>query len=200
MYVHDPMCSWCWGYKETLAQLIQHLPKDIEPCYLLGGLAADNDSAMPDALQTQIKSNWLRIQQTIPGTEFNFDFWTLCQPRRSTYPACRAVLVARRCDCENEMITAIQEAYYLQARNPSDEQTLSELAEQIGIEKKQFIEQLNSDEINQQLMDEIELARSIGADSFPSLFFYENQQFHPLVLDYNAYETTLEHIMSFVTP
>ncbi|MBE8572891.1 DsbA family protein, partial [Vibrio sp. OPT46] len=25
-YVHDPMCSWCWGYKPTLDKLKQQLP------------------------------------------------------------------------------------------------------------------------------------------------------------------------------
>ena len=41
------------------------------------------------------KSNWKRIQEVIPGTKFNYDFWTLCEPKRSTYPSCRAVICAK---------------------------------------------------------------------------------------------------------
>ncbi len=200
LYVHDPMCSWCWGYKKTLQQLVQHLPEGVTTRSLLGGLAQDTDQPMPETQQQQIQSNWRRIQATIPGVEFNYDFWRLCQPRRSTYPACRAVLVARQQDKEAKMIEAIQNAYYLQARNPSDDNTLCELAISIGLDHEQFSQTLNSTGIQQSLEDEISFVRSIGADSFPSLFFYHNQQFFPLVLDYNHYETTLDHIQGFVSP
>ena len=39
-----------------------------------------------------------RIEGRIPGVRFNFDFWTHCTPKRSTYPACRAVIAARAQD------------------------------------------------------------------------------------------------------
>jgi protein-disulfide isomerase-like protein with CxxC motif len=54
------------------------------------------------------------------GTEFNFDFWTKCQPRRDTYKACRAVIAASQQNAEEAMIEAIQKAYYLRAMNPSE--------------------------------------------------------------------------------
>jgi putative protein-disulfide isomerase len=55
-------------------------------------------------------------------------------PRRSTYAACRAVIAARRQNpgYEEKMILAIQQAYYLEARNPADSHTLIELASEIG--------------------------------------------------------------------
>ncbi len=85
--------------------------------YILGGLAPDTQDPMPQEMQT-----WLKIQQTIPGAGFNLDFWTTCQPRRSTYPACRAVIATRHQQpaLEAAMILAVQEAYYLNASNPSD--------------------------------------------------------------------------------
>jgi hypothetical protein len=33
-----------------------------------------------------------RIERSVPGTKFNFEFWSRCRPRRATYPACRAVI------------------------------------------------------------------------------------------------------------
>ena len=95
-YVHDPMCSWCWGFTEVAKHLFSVLPESITVQRLLGGLAADNDQPMPMVQQKSIQENWLRIENTIPGMTFNFDFWAVCQPRRSTYPACRAVIAARK--------------------------------------------------------------------------------------------------------
>lgn len=198
VYVHDPMCSWCWGYKHTLQQLKQALPASVTFVSLTGGLAPDNDQPMPHAMQQQIQTTWKNIQQRIPSIEFNYDFWTHCKPRRSTYPACRAVLVAEQYNKGEQMNEQIQRAYYLEAQNPSNYDVLYALAEKIGLDRSRFIEEIHSESVNQRLSQCVEFCRSIQADSFPSLFYYQSDRFFPLVLDYNHYETTLEHIKSFI--
>lgn len=195
-YVHDPMCSWCWGFKPVLRQLTQQLPGNVRLEYVLGGLAADTDQPMPVEMQQQISATWKHIQQLIPGTEFNFDFWTKCQPRRSTYIACRAVIVAEQLQpgLGLVMLDAIQCAYYLQARNPSDAATLISLAEQLELDVAAFEQRLNAEQTQQALQRQIDFARSIGADSFPSLYLLHQQHCHPIVLDYNHADVILEHI------
>ena len=90
------MCSWCWGFRPIWTEIKTNLPQEIEVKYLLGGLAPDSDEPMPKQMQSDISGYWRRIQQHIPGTKFNFDFWDKCEPRRSTYPSCRAVIAARK--------------------------------------------------------------------------------------------------------
>ena len=46
IYVHDPMCSWCWGFAETWQTLTEQLPADMPVVRLLGGLAPDSDEPM----------------------------------------------------------------------------------------------------------------------------------------------------------
>ena len=123
IYVHDPMCSWCWGYKPTWQKLESALANILPIEYRIGGLAADSDQPMSADMQLQLQAIWQKISSQL-GTEFNFDFWRDCQPRRSTYPSCRAALIARSFNKEPQMIAAIQQAYYLQAQNPSDEAVL----------------------------------------------------------------------------
>ncbi|MCK4675769.1 MAG: DsbA family protein, partial [Gammaproteobacteria bacterium] len=134
-YVHDPMCSWCWGFRPVWMHLQKALNGMVNIQYVLGGLAADTDQPMSENMQNSIRENWQRIQQDIPETEFNYDFWSLCRPRRSTYPACRAVIASKMQQSliEKEMILAIQQAYYLDAKNPSNEDVLIQLAANIGL-------------------------------------------------------------------
>jgi len=171
VYVHDPMCSWCWGFRPTLTSLRSQLPEQVRFRPLLGGLAPDSDQAMPQTLQQQLQLTWQRIQQQIPGTQFNFDFWTHCKPRRSTYPACRAVIAARMLDPQKAepMIEAIQRAYYLRAMNPSDLDTLLQLAVELELDGEKFAFMLRRDFVDEQLQTEIGEARALGASSFPSL-------------------------------
>lgn len=170
-YIHDPMCSWCWGFRPvwTLVQSALHGIVNIQ--YVLGGLAPDTDQPMPGSMQQSIRSGWQRIQREVPGTEFNYDFWTLCKPRRSTYPACRAVIASRmqQPQSEKKMILAIQQAYYLQARNPSDIDVLIKLAGESGLDTGTFCRDIQSNACGAYLQTEIQLARDLCASSFPAL-------------------------------
>jgi len=199
-YVHDPMCSWCWGFKPVLKQLESNLPAEIKIEYLLGGLAPDTNFPMPDNMRSQIKSTWQRIQEVIPGTQFNYDFWDRCTPKRSTYPSCRAVLAAAKQNHNKsfEMLAAIQEAYYLHALNPSEISILRQLAKNIGLNIESFNEDVESEEINKQLSAEISMTRSLGVDSFPSLVLNKSGTYYPVALDYNHSDIILHHIKSFI--
>ncbi|MBA2483893.1 MAG: DsbA family protein [Nitrosomonas sp.] len=196
IYVHDPMCSWCFGFSKVYQQITEQLPEDIELIRLLGGLAPDTDEFMPESTRQMVQQNWRRIEQRIPGVEFNYDFWTKCQPRRATYPACRAVIAAREQGDENDvmMTQQIQQAYYRQARNPSENETLIELAGELGLDQDRFSEQLVAGETHQQLLDEIATAIGIGISGFPSLILQENDRLKSISINYVNVDVVLEQI------
>ncbi len=195
------MCSWCWGFKPTWLELQQNLPDTVAAKYVLGGLAPDTNEPMPKAMQEHLQFNWQRIAQSIPGTQFNHDFWTKNKPRRATYPACRAVLAATAQDqrFEEPMIRAIQEAYYLQAKNPSDDDVLCSLALQIGCDVNEFEKALHSDITNNALTQNITFSRALGAQGFPSLFFEAvGKKPVPIALSYTDSAAIVEQIHSLV--
>ena len=190
------MCSWCWAFRPALNTVIAGLPKNLHFTYLVGGLAKDSDATMPDKLRNQIQNHWRTIQIRVPGTKFNFDFWKKCHPRRSTYPACRAVLAAKHQDIhyETPMTEAIQNAYYLQARNPSDIETLIELADEIGLDVEKFSADINSEETRDLLKREIVFVRQIGGNSFPMLLLGGKNTYHQILIDYTHPDKMLEEI------
>ena len=195
-YVHDPMCSWCWGFSRVLNALLESLPEEIEVHRLLGGLAPDSDIPMPDSMQQYVKSNWSRIEDKISGVKFNFDFWSECIPRRSTYPACRAVIAACQQGQEYDVLMTkeIQKAYYQNALNPSDNSTLIKLAENLNLSLDKFEEDLLSNETNEKLIEEISLSRELFAESFPNLVLQVGEEHFPIPLDYNNSKTMLDEI------
>ena len=46
-YIHDPMCSWCWGFVLTWKAIQDGLPSNVMVDYVAGGLAPDDDQPMP---------------------------------------------------------------------------------------------------------------------------------------------------------
>ena len=186
-YVHDPMCSWCWAFVPTWTKIKQALSGRVEIRYVLGGLAPDSAQIMPQAMRDTISGYWRNIEVKVPGTQFNYDFWTDCEPKRSTYPSCRAVIAARKQkpELELDMILAIQKGYYLQAKNPSDADMLIQLSEELGLDPKRFAEDLASEATDKELHEEMQFGASIGAQGFPSLVLKTDEGYGYVPLDYN---------------
>ncbi len=188
IYVMDPMCSWCWAFAPVMQQLRRRYPQ-IPVTTLMGGLAPDSEQPMPMAMQTMLQQIWHHIEATT-GTGFNHQFWQQCQPRRSTWPACRAVIAAEQCEAGagERMIAAIQHAYYQQARNPSEPTTLTELAEEIGLDKEAFRHRLNSAAVEQQFQAEMALKDRWMVSGFPALLLEKDDELYILSSGYSSWE------------
>ncbi len=197
-YVHDPMCSWCWGFEPTRRVIFDAVADKLQIRSLLGGLAPDTDLPMPEPMRQMLQQTWQRIQQTIPGTDFNFEFWEKCSPRRSTYPANRAVIAARAQgdEFDQKMTAQIQQAYYQEARNPSENTTLIELAGEIGLDVQQFSRQLVDESTQKTLLAEIKESRQMGMNSFPSIAVLRSGEIYPIDLHYTDPQQMIRQIES----
>jgi putative protein-disulfide isomerase len=188
-YSHDPMCSFCWAFRpvwmEIRAEINQRSPQ-IEIRSIMGGLAADSDQPMSDAVRQTVRGAWGYIEKHIPGTQFNYEFWNLQQPRRSTYPSCRAVIAVRLLEptLEDSMVLAIQQAYYLQAKNPSDIDTLVQCAVSISLDAARFTETLGSVKCNELFLSERALSQSLGIAGFPNLVLSHGEKRFNIPVDY----------------
>jgi len=198
LYFHDPMCSWCWGYRPTWLKLLQLIPGSIHIEYIVGGLAPDSDQIMPKRMVNAIQTHWHRIESEL-GTQFNYDFWVECAPRRSTYPACRAVIAAKLQNAEQVMIHAIQEAYYLKAKNPSNIDTLVMLAENLKLNVEHFKRDLRSQQTEETLIEQVDLARKLDVPGFPSLVLKSKGSLYPIDVNYTDAKVTAKLIMKYLS-
>jgi putative protein-disulfide isomerase len=176
------MCSWCWGFREALKTFTDSLGNH-EMIYVMGGLAKDSDEPMTDEVREYVQNAWHAVAART-GAEFNHDFWTKCRPRRSTYPACRAVLAAGLQGANAAMIEAIQRAYYLEARNPSDYETLTELAREIGLDAGRFACDVCSPEAEDLLHEDFSRRRELEVRSFPTLLLERDGRHEVLASGY----------------
>lgn len=165
------MCSWCWGFQTQLRLIEQALP-ELPVRIVLGGLAPDTDEPMPPDMRAYVQQAWEAVEQTT-GAAFDRRFWDGRNPdiRRSTYPSCRAVVLARREGKERAMFDAIQRAYYQEARNPSNADVLADCASSLGLEmsREDFLQALNAEATQAELEMDFTLRRALDANTFPSL-------------------------------
>jgi len=197
-YIHDPMCSWCYAFKKDYDEIKKLLPANIEIQNILGGLAKDTNEIMPKQMQEKIESIWYDIEK-FTGTKFNHDFWKVCKARRSTYLACKAVICAKEQNMENEMIDAIQKAYYLEAKNPSDEDTLISLAKKLNLDIEKFRSELRSEKIELLFQEDLSKRRKLNVYSFPTLLLQYKKEIYPIKIEYNNPKKILEQIIDLST-
>jgi len=192
-YVIDPMCSWCYGLSPVWQKLLKNLPEDLNVVYVQGGLASHSQELMSQDMQIMLENTWKQIHEKV-GIEFNFDFWKNCKPRRSTYLSCQAAIAARLQDKEYEMISAIQEQYYLNAKNPSNRDTLEMAAKNINLDIEKFNEDLESQKVIDIFGNDLKLRDRLHVNSFPSLVLKYKNNYFPIQLDFKNEEMMLAQI------
>ena len=98
------------------------------------------------------------------------------------------------------MILGIQRAYYLNAKNPSNIDALTEVATSIGLKPEQFRHDMASQTVEMQLQEQLQLARRLSAQGFPSLVVSEGNnkgdRLHAIPLDYNNSHTMQQAIVN----
>ncbi|MBT8008884.1 MAG: DsbA family protein, partial [Gammaproteobacteria bacterium] len=87
-------------------------------------------------------------------------------------------------DFEALMTEGIQKAYYLNALNPSNEDTLINIAQDIGLNEDLFKKDLKSNEVNDLLLDQIHTTKTMPISGFPSLVLVKESNLERINIDY----------------
>lgn len=98
------------------------------------------------------------------------------------------------------MINAIQTAYYLRAMNPSETESLIQIASECGLDVEQFTADLASDNTEQTLMTEVSFARRAPIRGFPSLVLDVKKKQWSITLDYKDHQRSLSEINYLLSP
>ena len=85
-------------------------------------------------------------------------------------------------------------AYYREARNPSDVETLCELAGEIGINVQKFQEQMANEACQAMLERDVQKTHALGVTGFPSLVLATDDGTAAIPHDYTDPLITLKAI------
>jgi len=187
--VADPMCSWCWGFEPVIESLLKNLPDGVSVSLLLGGLRSKGDQVWDEGFRAYLSHHWSSVENKT-AQYFNRELLKRSEFDYDTEPSCRAVVTVRELDATKQFafFKALQEAFYLQAQDITDEQTLAEIAEEEGFEKTTFLRRFRS----QAIMDKTEAdqykARSMGANVFPSVVLIDEEGHLCVIKGYKSYD------------
>jgi len=170
IYVVDPMCSWCWGFSPVFEGIVQRYQDQVTIKVLLGGLRPGNTERFDEQRRAYILSHWHAVHERT-GQPFNFTFKTDPSFTYDTEPPSRAVVVVRKLAPQEEFtfLKDVQEAFYVNNKDVTREEILSDLARAQSLDRTTFLKWFQDPAIKQSVWEEFDQARQLGVNGFPTL-------------------------------
>jgi len=167
IFVIDPMCSWCWGFHPVIEELREKHADKFQFSLVVGGLRTKGQMPWTDESKKYLAQNWNAVAQQ---TKQPFSFSLLNREHfdYDTYPACKAIVTVRELwgdEASFEYLTNIQEAFYAKGEDTTLIETLLKYVE----DKENFLVFYKSDRAEILMKHDFAKARSMGANSFPSI-------------------------------
>jgi putative protein-disulfide isomerase len=176
IYFSDPMCSWCYGFSNVVAEIRKAFGPALPIRLVMGGLRPGTEEPLTAEARAQIAGHWKHVHE---ATALPFDEAVLAEGFvYDTDPAARAVVVVRREDeaLALSYLLRTQRAFYAEARDVTKSEVLADLAEEVGLDRPDFLAQWDAEESKQETWRDYAISQRAGVTGFPTLVAGPNQE------------------------
>ena len=198
IYVGDPMCSWCYGIAPEFSKLMEEYDQQLEFELVLGGLRPYNKQVMTE-LKDFLTGHWDEVHER-SGQEFTYKILDSTSITYDTEPPSRAAIVVRQLSPENEIafFKKSQVLFYKENKNMHLAESYYSLLDEYGINRDEFTNLFDSDEMKRKIKDDFYRASSLGVNSFPTILLEYNGKLTPIAKGYSTAEKMIERVESIL--
>lgn len=185
IYVADPCCSWCWGFSPTINALRDEYSDQAKFIMLMGGLRVGSHHVRHEQRKAYVRDVWARVGD-ISGQPFNLDILKYDNMSENTEPSCRAMIIMRERAPEKtfSFMKRLQNAFFSENRDISEESILADLAAEEGENRDQFLESLTSDDAKTASENEFAATRAMGVNGYPTTIVRKDDDYKILTAGY----------------
>ena len=171
----DPLCPECWAFEPTLKKLQVEYGTYFHLRYIVAGKLDTWNSKTTPALAANIAKVW---EKTANRTGMSCDggLW-FEDPISSPYATAIAIKAAEMQGRQAGMkfLRKIQEALFLDKQNISKENVLIHCAEEVGIDVKEFRNDLHSEGAIKALRFDMKITKEMNIDYVPTFVFFNDK-------------------------
>lgn len=202
IYIADPMCSWCYGFREEISQLKEHFAGKLSFSLIMGGLRPGGGEAWNDQFKDFLRRHWEEVGKR-SGQVFNFDLLDWNHFHYDTEPPCRAVRVVRDLapEKEFEFFKAVQYAFYNKNQDTNLIKTYQDICVEMGVSQIDFEARFLSDEYRNKTKEDFAFGANLGIRGFPSVIFRSGNRYGIVSRGYMTFEqmkSAVEHFQAAV--
>ena len=191
LYFTDPMCPWSYGFTPEISKLYGEYQEHIGLRLVMGGLHVNDNLILTEPAKHEMARQWHRIQD-ITGRRFNFNFFNHKHHYLyNTEPACRAMVTLRymKGDVEFELFKALQENFFIEGEDLTQDDSLVDVLLKFDIEEDDFLSMFHSENMYLETQDDFDFTSRVRVNVFPSLYLKAN---HSLTLISRGYKPYMD--------
>ena len=203
-FFHDVICGWCYVFSPRLRKLAEEFDLDVHHhAFALSASPEEMISkfgSMPQAKEIILR-HWEQCALADDAQRINVEGM---RQKAFEYPfstpglkACKAAEKQGGSNTYWDYFDAVTHAHMSENRNIGDLQVLADIAEQVGLDKSIFLDDIYSTEREVEIQSDRQLAQSFGVTSTPTLII-NNKWFIAGALDMKVLRHELTKILSLV--
>ena len=195
IFFADPMCSWCWGFAPVISAIDAEFGGRAPVRLVVGGLRAGETRPMDEQAKAYIRHHWQQVHSAT-GQPFDFSFFDRDGFVYDTEPACRAVVAVRNLapGMTLRYFEAVQRGFYMDSRDVTARDTLSGIAQSLGIDPAVFEAVFSASEISDATRADFNLTHALGITGFPTVVVGDDEAQAFLTIGYRPFDALRPHI------
>jgi len=203
-YVTDALCGWCFGFSPVMAQLQDEYKDRIDFDIISGGLFLDGRVGLINEVAPYIKAGAYKQVESHTGVKFGEAFlqkvFTDGQMMLDSRPPAVAMAIVKEQipDQAIPYVSMLLNAFYIDGMDSGDLQGYATRAEQIGLDKEDFLAKMVNPTYQQMAQAEFNLYRNSGISGFPSLILELNGKRTQLTKGYVPFNKLTEQLESLL--
>lgn len=184
-YFADPMCSWCWGFAPVIGTIVETYEDRLQLALVMGGLRPGTMEPVTQQFREEILLHWHEVQRRT-GQTFTFEAAMPDGFVYDTEPASRAVVVVAELKPPARLLflKSVQAAFYVEQRDVTRAETLAALAHEQNIDKTQFLERFEAEDIKRRTQMHFDQTAQAGIQGFPAAILQNDSGFTLLTYGY----------------
>ena len=194
LYLHDPLCGWCYGMSPVINQIQQEFAGRIDVSVLCGGMVTGNDAG-PIAGSWEYIKNALGDVEAVTGVLFGAAFKALGEAGVYHYdsePPSRAIAAFRHLTQDPARAVtfahAVQRALFRDGLDLNEAATYASLLSHFGVDAADFQQRFAAPETARAVQEEFAAVVRIGVQGFPTAVLRIGEQGYVLARGYQPYE------------
>jgi putative protein-disulfide isomerase len=194
LYIHDPLCGWCYGMSPVINQVQQAFAGRLEVSVLCGGMVRGADAG-PIAGSWDYIKNAIGDVEKVADVAFGTPFRALGVTgtyRYDSEPPSRAIVAFRQITQDPARTVAfahaVQAALFRDGHDLNDAATYPTLLTPFGVDTAEFQRRFAAPETARAAQQEFAAVAQIGVQGFPTTVLRIGEQGYVLARGYQPYE------------
>ena len=180
LYVHDPLCGWCYGFAPVVHALRTEFAGRVDFDLIHGGMITAGRIGPVRAMADYIRSATPRLVD-LTGAQITDAFlqdYLSSDAISDSEPPSRAIVAAGQLGGDTliwNYAYALQRCLFVQGMDLRSTDTYRDLARQFDLDSEMFLETMRSEAVRELTHEQFGISRQLGITGFPALILLQNE-------------------------